>query len=535
MTTRVIGAVALACVLGCGGGGEATKPPVTIGLADASAPAPQVKTGKSKLGIPRDPALVVTADISLLMKVGPVVQELSRILEVQGDLAGNIGLDTSRPAVLVVSAPDSATQSVIDELKPLASKPATSLTMDACKKVHSLPLPGFVRVMLPTSNAEALEHAVGVTLEKEDGWTHVRDGYTKGHSSIAMSDDDAYVALNLGAQGFKSMSAQGLRGMENAREPVPSLDGRILRASWNVSALAGASYFMDMVTVCGAISGGGVDAAQKQRILAEGLIESAQVFSLATFDRGEAEVTLSPLALTIRAKPGPQLTLPPAAAFAPSPSVTLADAKVTMETAATVLRAWPLPGGDPETFQHMLRDAGGPAILVALPHVVAMMPFLDVSDRRDPMMGDPNVTKRFERLEAIETTSTMSAGVLPAGTALAAARCALDATFPTCPAKSQLKLGGVVKRVPTSGADRFVKLIEVKVAGEPKPRYVVLVAKQESTLASPVTERSVSGLHVEIATKDLLQPVASMSPIPIPDRVTGDATVEDGQLVMKLR
>ena len=90
-----------------------------------------------------------------------------------------------------------------------------------------------------------------------------------------------------------------------------------------------------------------------------------------------------------------------------------------------------------------------------------------------------------------------------------------------------------MRRVGATGPDHFARLAEVKTT-EPKSRYVVLVSKQESAVAGAPIARMASGMHLEVNTQDLLRPVASMSPIPIPALVAGDATVEDGQLVVRL-
>jgi hypothetical protein len=428
--------------------------------------------------------------------------------------------------VFVIAAPDDATRALIDELKPLASKGAANLSPDVCKKLSGRSFPIMTRLLLPASSTETLENALIKVLEKEEGWHHTRDGLTKGHQSIALSDDDAYVAIDQTSGGAKTSFVGG-------DQPLPLLEGKTLRAKWNSVGASNASFIHTVDMACQAISGDSVDDAQKRRILAEGWLEGGQVFQLGSFERGDAELTVSPLALTVRAKAGPSFTLPGPDAFAASPSITLPGAKATSETSAAFLKSWSFPGGDPEATRKMLRDTAPWGLLVGLPHLGAEMAILGVDDRSDPITSDPSVTRRFDRIEAIETTGTVAVGVLPAGTTLAAAQCALDPAYPKCTGKTPLKLNATVRRVGATGPDHFARLAEVKTA-EPKSRYVVLVSKQESAVAGAPIARMASGMHLEVNTQELLRPVASMSPIPIPALVAGDATVEDGQLVVRL-
>jgi hypothetical protein len=514
------------CLFSCGGPATPANDGVTVASADAGA---QVVTPtrlpRQKLGVPRDAALVVTADLSPLLQMAPLTAGIARELDLQGDLKQAVGLDTSRSAVLVIAAPDDAMNAVIDELRPLsASNTGSPQTADVCKKVLALKRASYVRLLLPTSNAEALEHAVGLLLEKEDGWHHVRDGFTKGSQAIAVSDDDAYVAFDLGSGAPKAMTG--------AAEPPPAFDAQRLRAKWTIKTLAGFGFFEGVERACLAVSGDGVDASQRSRIMAEGLFEGGRIFSLTTFDEISADLTLAPLALTFRAKPGTSFTMPGQAAFAPSLSASLSDAELMMASNTALTNAWPLPGGDYRTFKHTVRDAGFWGIMVGLPHLAALMTTAAVDDTTDPITGDPNIGKHFDRVEvAVMKEGTVVVGILPAGTSRSAAECSLDVT-PKCAAKVHLRAGTTVRRVMPSGSDRFEKLVEVKVTGEASPRFVVLVSAQETALATKVTSGMASGLHVDFETRPFTRLIGNV--LPLPARVSGDVSLDGGQIVMKL-
>lgn len=527
MTLRgcVVGVVLLAA---CGGPAAPPNENVTVASADAGSPVAVVtpKLPRPKLGIPRDPAFIMTADLSPLFQLDPLVSGISRELGVQGDLKQAVGLDTSRPAVLVIAAPDAAMNAVIDELRPLSATNTTSPQLaDVCKKVLGLKRAGYVRLLLPASNAEALEHAVGVMLEKEDGWHHAREGFTKGSQSIAVSDDDAYVAFDLGTGTPKPLSG--------ATEPPPALEAQRLKAKWTTKTLASFGFFENVERACEAVSGGSVDPAQRSRIMAQGLFESGRVFSLTSFDEVSAEGQLTPLGLTFRAKPGASFAMPGQAALAPSVSAAVAGAEVVTESRTAFTNAWPQPGGDYETFKHTIRDAGFWGIMVALPHIAALMPFETVDNKNDPITGDPSIGKHFERIEAVVVKQgTISVGVLPAGTSRAVAECSLEATA-KCAPKTHLKTGTVVKRTPAAGSDRFAKLVEMKVTGEASPRFVVLVSTQEdAVVAGVVTSRTTSALHLDFETRPFTRLIGNV--LPLPARIAGDVSVDGPDILMKL-
>jgi len=518
-------AVCVCLLSACGGPAEPAKESVNVASADAGGQAvTPVKLPRPKLGIPRDAAFVMTADLSPLLQISTLTSGIARELDIQGDLKQAVGLDTARPAVVVIAAPDDAMNALIDELRPLsASNAASPQTADVCKKVLGLKRASYVRLLLPTNNAEALEHAVGVLLEKEDQWHHVRDGFTKGSQAIAVSDDDTYVAFDLGNGAPKPMT--------DADQPPPAFEAQRLKAKWTTKTLAGFGFFEGVARTCEAVSGDGVDASQRGRIMAQGLFESGQIFSLTTFDEVSADATLSPLALTFRAKPGSSFTMPGQAAFAPSVSAAIAGAELTMESTTAFSNAWVRPGGDYTAFKHAVRDSGFWGVMVALPHLGAMMPFEAIDDKTDPITGDPNIGKHFERVEAaVAKQGSISVGVLPAGTTRAAAECSLEATV-KCAAKTHLKAGTAVRRVAASGPDRFAKLVEMKVTGEASPRFVVLVSTQEAALAATVTSRTASALHLDFDTQPLTRFIGKV--LPVPAGVAGDVSVEGGQISMK--
>ncbi len=526
MMPRRRGWVCVGLVVACGGPAEPAKETVTVASTDAGSQAvTPVKVPHPKLGIPRDVAFIAAADVTPLLQVRPLVDGLSRELDLQGDLKQAIGLDTSRAAIVVVAAPDAAMNALIEELRPLAtsSTPQGSAQADICKKVLAFKRDSFVRLLLPTTNAEALEHAVGVLLEKEESWHHVRSGFTKGSQSIAVSDDDAYVAFDLGTGTPTAMTG--------ADQPLPAFEAQRLKAKWTPKTLAGFGFFEGVSRACEAVSGDSVDASQKARIMAEGLYEGGRVFSLTGFDEISAEVTLAPLALTFHVKPSSSFAMPGQAAFAPSVSASVAGGEVTVESATALTSAWSRPGGDFQAFKHTVRDAGFWGIMVGLPHIAAMMVFEAIDDKNDPMTGDPNIGKHFERLEAVVVKQgTIAVGVLPAGTKRDAAECSLEATA-KCAAKERLKTTVVTKRVMASGSDRFAKLVELKVTGEASPRFVVLVSTQEAALATPVTARTTSGLHMDFVTQPFTRLIGNA--LPLPARVTADTSVDGSQIVMK--
>ena len=519
--------VSIVCIcVACGGGTEAGKPAVTVTDVDAGGSEP-VHAARPHVGFPRDAALVLTGDVSLILKLDVVSKEIAHTLEIKGDLVSAVGLDTSRPATLVMAAPDAKTNAVIDELKPIAASPSPQLsTHDLCVRLHDMQRPSFIRVLLPATNVQALEDSVMKLLEKEDGWEHGKDGLKKGSMNITVSDDDRWVAFDVGYGGFHPM--------QNADQPPPALEGKQARFVSRNAALARVSFIEGLTRTCGALSGGSIEPDQKDRILKMGLHEASQVFALTTFDELDADLTLSPFALTFRATPGSSFTMPNAAALAPTVSMAMSGATLSFERATALSKSWPLPGGDSKKLLEMARDAGELGLLIALPHIAGGVPFQTLDDPRN-LLADDAVAAHFERIESIAMLAQgeqwLTVGVMPAGTTRAVAECSLDTT---CNAKTRLTLGKVQKRATTVG-DRYAKLVEVKVAAEKNPRYVVLTARKEAALASTPAPHTASALHFDIAAKELASQIPFPLPFAVPDHVMGDLSVDGGQLVFKLQ
>jgi hypothetical protein len=74
--------------------------------------------------------------------------------------------------------------------------------------------------------------------------------------------------------------------------------------------------------------------------------------------------------------------------------------------------------------------------------------------------------------------------------------------------------------------------VETKVTGEATPRFVVLVSTQEAVLATTVTSRTTSALHLDFETQAFTRLIGNV--LPLPPRVAGDVSLEGNQVVMKL-
>jgi hypothetical protein len=205
--------------------------------------------------------------------------------------------------------------------------------------------------------------------------------------------------------------------------------------------------------------------------------------------------------------------------MAPSMSVAL-DGIADIESTRSLLGAWAFPGGDVTTTLSMIKDGGFAAWFVALPHVIAsgFAPFL-----AQAYVGhgprDASVVARFERTEQIWLLDHAATfvGILPAGTSLASAECALEPSTP-CDPNTRLKLGGVVR--PHSD---YVKLALMN------NRFVVLTSGEAASLNAKATIRTTTPVHVDISTAPLAPLFFASNPFP--PHLTADLTIDSGTLL----
>jgi hypothetical protein len=368
-------------------------------------------------------------------------------------------------------------------------------------------------VLLPATDGATLEASLVARLRAQ-GWKDFKGGLVNGSQVILIHHDAASVALDY--CGRQTAPFEG-------GEPVPALEGRVARVTWSPSAVASFGVLAEATVLAGAISGESIDAATRARVAAEGLWEAGRNFALAGnasgafFDRIDASLRLAPFELTVRAKPGPAFTPPPAGAWKASPSVAIDGTWADLDGASALSRAWPFPADTTEVLS-LARYSGWSAWLVALPHLLESAPLAAAKEWSLPDAGP--MAPHFERAGfAWSEGHQVSYGVLPATTTRAQAECVFSA--PPCPAKSKLKLGTI-----TTVASLHVKLLEVD------HRFVVLYAGDDTFLGVTVKLRPVSPLHVDVSLANVT-PLLKTT-IAVPDRVAGDVSFDDGVVTFRL-
>lgn len=237
-------------VAACGGGGTET-PTVHVATGPTAATAaPQPPP--APLGIPKGAPLVATFDISAVASVfGAVSGEIEHDFRLpQGSLSGNLadmGVDTKRPVAFAVAplAPDAAAF-----VRDVRTAPGTAV--DAARRLYAVPLLFGFRVLVPASNPHKLAAKMR-DLVTQAGWHAKGDGFVMPHQALGITNDAAWVALDIAAALGPNANLAALERVLAGPQNPPATESPTLHAAWSPQAFAPLPFLMGMTQIVGAI------------------------------------------------------------------------------------------------------------------------------------------------------------------------------------------------------------------------------------------------------------------------------------------
>jgi hypothetical protein len=476
------------------------------------------------LGIARDSIAVATVDMATLFALFPDART-----EIESDLgvpSGSLqslerfGYDGKRGMTIAMPPLTDDARKLADDIRPIAESHAPSpQSMDLAMKTLKVASTA-VRTLFPATDAKKLSGALGDLLGKNGWHAQGHDGsvFTMRHAIAELSDDGSWVALDV-AIGSDHPTLESLHAaFANARETPPSLDGLAFRSTCDPMALARFGMLLGITKTAGAISGAGIDASQRERILVQGMWEASRLFALAgdgAFDRLDLSARASPFETTLRAHEA-RFSAPPAA-WADAPSARIEGATLTLDASRGFVAAF----GPTTDLVESIRDAGAFGFIVGFPREIVSAPLLAPKATHTPAPS-PAAMDHFERAGISWTAShePVYVGLLPATTTRANAECAL-ATKTPCDSKHKLTLGAV-KHIDEGDT----KLVTVD------KRFVVLISREAAGLASPVKISPAGPLRAELDTAAIAPMMHAQ--VPLPPHLSASVSNDAGALVIRL-
>lgn len=519
---------------GCGSPKAPGAPPVSVPQSHPTAragvgrPAP---AAASPLGVPQNAPLVATFSWSRgvalqLTKLFPAAHALRPLLDEHV-------IDTRRPITFAIAPFSSRERALVSEFASLSGSSAPSLDAGAQfvkhlrERTHELSVVSSVmRTLIPASNPNRFESTLRHLLLKQ-GWhaaarrNNAPSEFVMNRLALRFMDDGSTVAIDFAAGSDATRARAALTtALSDAKQPAPALHDCVARLICSPTQLTDHAFLMALIKMVGAIGGESLTQKVRVNVAAVGLREAASLLHAARgprgarFDRIELTLKKQPFELDVRAKPGSGFTMPPDAAWAPAPSVTVdgALAEVGRITAfATALKlpnrhGWMKVLGASNAAQTELAD---------LPQMLVGEPFA-MSDAAPP----EDVARSFEA-ETVASTADhklIFVGLLPARITAAEAACSLaqKGCYPPPP----LVLGKAV----LMDFGIFAKLVRVK------HRFAVLLANDPAALSARIQIRPAAPLHIEVSPKPWVGATAATF---LPSRIAGNVARDAGDVVFR--
>jgi hypothetical protein len=352
--------------------------------------------------------------------------------------------------------------------------------------------------------------------------------------------DVAIAAMGTDDEGGAQHAGRGILGAIRARpaggphdEPL-ALQGAIVRARYVPAAFAEAGFLMGVGTTVRALSGSGIEEAQRGQLAAAGLGEAGQAFALAGdargafFDRIEMWIDggYGSIAGGMTASPGPAGALQEAA-WAKAAAIALPGTFASLDVSVAWLKSWTMIGKDPmdpRDFEHALRDAGWAGNLVALPQLLAAGSW-EPMNRFSRKSGWARRLERMAVFSPAEHAGDGHVGLFPAGTKPADLECALVEPPEPCAGDKKLRRGAVAEH-----DGRSFKLIQIK------GRWAIVVGRDKKTVEGYQPELIASSAPVRFELPGGALLAKELKPLPpglFGERYVVEASIEGGRAALR--
>ncbi len=419
--------------------------------------------------LPKDAIWVASMDLKRLIAALPngdfsgMVEKLTGAKNVTVE---DLGLDVTRPVTVAELGVTDAQRRAVAAVAARPVDPVDGNGEAVRRAAAGVSFDNAFRMVIPTTNAMKTKAAAELALAGAGAKDAGGDAYELAHGRVELRATNDVVVIDVGLGETPKLGLEALRARVAAgHADAPPLEGRAVRARYRPAGVAELGGLMNLFRGSSAMDTPNLSARDRDRMASEIVKEVKGATLAGSYDSVDLSARVeSPqrISFEARGEPGPTSVVPPATAWAPSPSITAEGATGTIAVNVGFARAFVLGGekpGDPLSRSPLIdpmKERPTFVLPAMLPEVVPLFVRL-VARAQDGLA--PGALERFERIGYLyrATGAPTFFALLPKTMRGEAAECALIGK-PTCTAKERMKPG-----VPFDvGHNMFAQLVSVK-------------------------------------------------------------------------